>query len=555
MKNTKALFWAFMKDIQMDKPKERGRRIKNWVLTLFAVFCVFLPVVVGSAILLYLMTKSLSGAGQEAFAIQLIYGLITVFTVIFSINVVFSELYFSDDIPHLLPLPLKGREIVGGKFAAAFMSENIIQFMLVLACVIGFGLADKMNPVMWILSFAGGFFLSVVPMAYCAILGILIMSFTKVVKSKDAIRKISLIFILVIMILLIGSVSTIRDSDIDNLVVRAASSGVPFIRIMNIIFPEIRLLAVFMAEGSIPALLGYCGITILSVLILLLVADLFYLSSVTELGESNHKKKKAVSITKASLRERSAFRACVSRDWKNLVRTPVYFTNCVAVTFIWPALVWVAMKILRINVSRGPLSARYLADSSHLPIAFLLLGFGVGFIMTSMNSLGSNAFSREGDNFEYMKYIPVSYRLQWQAKALISLLVSAAGTVPFLLFIGFYMKAPVGHTLLACLLDLLAIITVTYFGLLMDAMNPKLVWSDALSALRENENTFFCMGVAIVTAGALGTGLYFLSSAAGVYAAGLCGAGVMLVLGLLVYRRSMTRGVSYLEEVLEGSNR
>ncbi len=551
MKNTIILYNAFMKDIRMDKPKERGRRIKNVVLSLFAVFCIFLPVVIGSAVLLYLMTKSLAGAGHEAFGVQLIYGLISIFTVIFGIHVIFTELYFSDDIPRLLPLPLKGREIVGGKFAAAFMSENIIQFILVLACVIGFGLAAKLNPVMWVLSFVAGFFLSVVPMAYCAILGILIMSFTRIVRSKDTVRKISLIFMLLILILLAGSVSTIRDSDIDSLVVRAASSKMPFIRIMNILFPQIRLLAVFMAEGSIPALLGYFAISAASVGILLLAADLFYIDSVTELGESQHKKRHARAMTARSLRGRSAFRACLGRDWKTLVRTPVFFTNCVAVTFIWPLFVWIASKILRTDIHRSALSARYLAEDSRMPAIYLIFCLGIGFIMTAMNSLASNAFSREGAHFEYMKYIPVSYRIQWNAKAFISVAVSTAGTVPFLLFFGIYVKAPVWETGLGILLDVLAILVVTYFGLLMDAMNPKLVWSDALSALRENENTFFCMAVAIVTAGALGTGLFFLAKAVGEIPAGLIAAAVLLILTVILYRRGMTKGLSYLEDVLE----
>lgn len=93
------------------------------------------------------------------------YGLISIFTVMLGINVVFNELYFSEDIQHILPLPIKPWEIAGAKLLAVFMNENVIQFMIVLACNIGFCLAVSANPLMWIVSIAAGFTLSVAPTA------------------------------------------------------------------------------------------------------------------------------------------------------------------------------------------------------------------------------------------------------------------------------------------------------------------------------------------------------------------------------------------------------
>ena len=82
-------------------------------------------------------------------------------------------------------------------------------------------------------------------------------------------------------------------------------------------------------------------------------------------------------------------------------------------------------------------------------------------------------------------------------------------------------------------------------GMLLDSVNPKLVWEDALSALRENYNTFFCMAIAIGIAAALGGICVALYLLAGVSVTLLgCGILVLTVLfDLWLYHRSMTRGV------------
>ena len=82
-------------------------------------------------------------------------------------------------------------------------------------------------------------------------------------------------------------------------------------------------------------------------------------------------------------------------------------------------------------------------------------------------------------------------------------------------------------------------------GMLMDSVNPKLVWEDALSALRENYNTFFGMAIAIVIAAVLG-GLAVLGFRLAGLSVLLLGCGMLvLLLGLCAYfyRRAMTRGI------------
>ena len=548
MNNYRRLTKVFLKDIAYDPPKDKGRKVQILVLTIFAVVCIMIPIAVGSGLFTYLMTGSLVRAGHSAFGIQVMFHLISIFTMVFGINVIFNELYFSTDIDRLLPLPLRGREIAAAKFSAAYKMENVMQFILILACTIGFGLATDMPLWRWPIAILLGLTLSLIPMLYCAILGILLMAFTRVVKSRDTVRKISVVFMLVVFALMALALTTLKKVDVDSWIVNAASQDIPFVRIMNVVFFENALLVEFLNDGAVLPILLSAVLHLVILAIFLLVADRFYINSVSRLGEGTHRKKSTAHADRAlqnALMKRSAFRSYVSKEWKILRRTPVFFTNCILITWIWPVFVVIAGVMTGTDMAPGAIRDRIGDGESGFALAVMIAAFAAPFIMGAMNSLGSNAFSREGKHYEVLQFLPVPVRTQWNAKAAIGIVVSFLGTAPFFLFFGIYGAVPVLQLILYILIAAAASVAVTYMGMLLDSVNPKLVWEDALSALRENYNTFFCMAIAIGIAAALGGICVALYLLAGVSVTLLgCGILVLTVLfDLWLYHRSMTRGV------------
>ena len=119
MNNYKRLIRVFNRDISYEPPQDKIRRVQLKALAAFAVIFIMIPVAVGSGLFTYLMTRSLIRAGHGEFGLLVMYHLISIFTMVFGINVVFNELYFSRDLERLLPLPLKGREIAAAKFTAS----------------------------------------------------------------------------------------------------------------------------------------------------------------------------------------------------------------------------------------------------------------------------------------------------------------------------------------------------------------------------------------------------------------------------------------------------
>ena len=523
-----------------------NKKRKAWILgfTAFVLLFVVIPVTVMTGFFTFILTKGLMQTGHPEFGIKLMYGLISIFTVVFGINVIFNELYFEDDISYLLPLPLKAEELVLSRFIAVFIGENMMQFAVVIAVVTGFGLAHPMNLLQWIFSLILGFLLPVIPMAVIAIAGMLLMTFTRFIKKKETVRRIS--YAIIILILAAGAMMllSIDISEIVIFIIEGTASNILFVKILDAIFPQTGLIADFMATGSFWPVLVFAALCLLSLVLLSVCARLFYMESVTRLNETTHVQKNAASAVPVIYR--SAGKSLFVKEMRMLVRTPAFLTNCVAANFVWPAFVLIFAKILRADLGRTAVS-EYFAGQPHKTAAMAVI-LAITMVTAAMNCLGSDSFSREGKGFDYIKYIPVSYRLQWNVKTAAAMVWTLAGTVPFFVFFVIYAKFDVVTAILSIILVIASAFFVTELGMLLDSLNPKLFWLDALSALRENYNTVFCMGITIVICGLLAGGLFLPFSPlllAGIEAVLLCAADIIL------YQISMKAGVRNIVQVGE----
>ena len=502
---------TFIAAIGMSEPQDKRRKIMIAILSAFGVFGVLLPVTIAVGVLVKLMTETLQPIGCESMGIQLMFHIICLFTVIFGINVIFNEFYFSNDIEFLLPWPLRAYQIVASKFTAAFYNENIMQFLLVLACIIGYGIGSGMGILNWILSLIGIVTLPIIPLAYCGIVSMLLMAFTRVIRNKDLIQRLSVVLIFIMVIALVGSIGFLQNMDIDTYVQTLASGDQTFFNVMNYVFPNVPLFVKTFSEGNLVAMLLYIVANIIVVGIMLLLSEALYFRGVIGMTSSNsNTKKKDIDKLLESCKQRNAGFSYFMKDVRILTRTPVFFTNCIAINFLWPIFVYAMLEIQHFDISISNLRQLYASKDLRIQLVFLLGIVGISVLVAAINSLSSNAISREGKHFSFMKYIPVSYWTQWNAKAFIGIIFPAAGVLVFFIPVCILLQIPVLHILLFTLLSLMSITFVSYMGIYIDSIQPKLIWDDEMSALRENYNTFFSMTISIAFTAIVCVGGFFL---------------------------------------------
>ena len=502
---------TFIAAISMSAPQDKRRKVMITILSLFGIFGVLLPVTITVGVLVNLMTVTLQPVGCEPMGIQLMFHVICLFTLIFGINVIFNEFYFSNDIEYLLPWPLQAYQIIASKFTAAFINENMMQFLLVGACVVGYGIASGMGILNWILSIIGVLTLPIIPLVYCGIISMLLMAFTRVIRNKDLIQRLSVALIFILLIILVGSIGFLQDMDIDNYVETLASGDNSFFNAMNVIFPNVPLLIKTFTEGDLLALLGYILANAVAIVIMLLLSEVLYFRGVIGLTSSNsNRKTKDIDKLIGTCKQRNPGFSYFMKEVRILTRTPVFFTNCVAINFLWPIFIYAMIKIQHYEISIANLRRLYAARDIRIQLFFLLGIVGISILVSSMNSLSSNSISREGKHFSFMKYIPVSYWTQWNAKALVGILFPAIGVLIFFIPACVIIQVPLVHILLFTLLSLMSISFVSYMGIYIDSIQPKLIWDDEMSALRENYNTFFSMAISIAFTLIICVGGFFL---------------------------------------------
>lgn len=471
-------------------------------MAVFAMVCVFgvlLPTIIGVGVLVKVMTDAFLPLGCGTAGIQVMLQVICIFTVVFGILVIFNELYFSNDIEYLLPWPLRAWQIVASKFTAAYMNENIMQCLLVLSCIVGFGIGAGIGPLNWVLSIIGIITLPIIPLAYCAIVGMLLMSFTRLIRNKDVIQRVTVLALFLVLLNFVGSISTIKNMDIIAYVGQVASGKSGGLVVLNYVFPHVLLFVKMIGEGSLIATVEYFLLHMIVLVIMLVIAELVYFRGVIGLtSASGTAKKEEIEKLVSSSRQHSAAWSYFLKEVRILVRTPVFFTNCVGINFVWPVFVYAMYKLQNTNSSLQRLRDLYVIGDERLQVGFLVGIVGISVLITAINSISSGSISREGKNFSFMKYIPVPYALQWHVKAMVGILFPVAGMLIYLLPFLIIMKFPILHILYLTVICVLAITFVGYMGIYVDSTQPKLVWDDEMNSLRENYNTFFAMGLAML---------------------------------------------------------
>ena len=492
---------TFISALSMSKTKDKKRKIVIIFLSLFAIFGIMLP----GALLLgffvgtstYNIVSMNAGTSINTFIFQLVLEVIAIFTFVFGISVILNELYFTNDIEYILPWPLRIWQIVASKFTAAYIGENIMQVIFIISSLVGFGLGANIDGINWLLGFLGIVFLPILPMVYCTIICMIVMRFTKLIKNKDSVQKATIFIIFSILVVVLIAVSSLGDFDFNSFEGEISQLSNKYFNVLNILFPTINLYVKAVGTGNIIPFIGYILVSALAVFIMLVLAELLYFKGVINLSvNKNSIEENLNKLIKGSTQESQAL-AYFKKELRILMRTPTFYTHCIIVNFIWPIFAYAIFKASGSEMTFSFVRQNYISDYS-IQLFFIVFIVGISAFITSLNSISSNAISREGKHFHFMKSIPVEYKTQIFVKTLVGIVFSILGIMVFFIPSCLIMQIPFLHVIAYIILSILAITFVAYMGIYIDSLQPKLVWDDELSVLRENYNMFFSMAIVIV---------------------------------------------------------
>ena len=345
MKMYTKLIRTFLLSGEMPK-SEKKDKVKFYItLGIIATVCIFIPCFLLMTFLVGATTVGIKEeilsnsmyAGNIGNGLLLVIQFICIFSMIFGFNIILNTFYFSGDIDHILPLPIKPQTLISSKFMAVLISESIMEFLFLLAAFLGYLIVTDVNILTAAMSIIGVFTLPILPLVYCGIITLLVMRFTKLIKNKNNVLTILLLAsIIIIGIIAIGYVN---NDSITEFVKMLATGKIRFIDIMNWIFPSTYFLVKAVSNSSIGAFLIYIIINVSAYIIFMILAGKFYIPGVKRISNNDIHQKESIIKVLANTKKENYKRTYLKKELKLLTRTPSFFSNCVLSNLLWPIVI------------------------------------------------------------------------------------------------------------------------------------------------------------------------------------------------------------------------
>lgn len=507
MNNVRTLFNVYRANFEMPTPKKGLKGSLYLSFGLIAFFCIMLPCCLIVGYMTYIMSLALMVEHNTINALLSEVHIISAFSMIFSMLVVFNVLFFSSDREYMVTLPLSHWQLLSAKFWHTYMAESVMEFMVLISMFIGhfvaaahsYGAGNALGPVQILSAIIGTVVTPLLPLAYCTILSLVLMSVLKKVRSIKVFYHVSTILLLVFVAIFLLSFRGMGGVNVTNYMDSLSSGANLFLQICNILFFTVPLLGKAIGSGSILSLLLYLAGNAAVVAVMLFLGYLLYQEGLYTAGALGSCKKKA-DVSKLNLKSTSVFGTYVKKELKVLLRTRAYASNCFYINLLWPVGVLILFSLSENNENILRFLDLYREGYSRAALILLLIIIFIAFVASALNSLSSTAFTREGAHVDIIKYIPVPYETQMYAKAAVALIVTYPALVLTVILASFYVGWSALWSVYYCLLALSALILSIVTGLAMDSAAPFTLWDDEYSALRGNLNSFFNMAVIMVLA-------------------------------------------------------
>lgn len=511
----------------------------KWSIVLYAVLAIcLLPM----AILLYYMfstaLETLEMLNQTGSVLALGFHISSLVTFIFSIFLIPSVFYFSADNETLLSLPLKPQTILSGKLTVCLVYEYVFTLMIQVPMFIAYLQHADITPLYYIFALIIFLTIPIYPLILSSIIAMLVMRFVPFFKNRDRFNMLAgIVSVIFAFAFSFFFNSRSMSENPANLILMLTSGDNSLISLFSALFPGVPFASRALISSDIVQLLVYIGITAIAILVFLTAGKALYLQGVVGFSETSTSKKKLSDedLTKQN-QKRNVTRTYMIKELKLLVRTPVYFLNCIGMCFLMPIMLFVIYFTGDLSALAASLP-QSIKDTltEFLPYA-VLVGLAIGFFLSNMNLISSTAISREGQNISFMKYIPMSISKQIHAKLLSGIVMTILSLLITLVCVYILFPIlPISFYILGGVAAILSIIIGNYVGILIDILHPKLVWEQEAVAVKQNISGMIAMFLGMALAALMGFLIYITPYSMIVPACvGICI--VFLVLIIVLYK-------------------
>ena len=412
---------------------------------------------------------------------------ISFITLVSSIIYIISVFYFSNDIDLLIPMPIKSYKILTAKFLVVLIYQYIIDFFVLIPVWFIYGFEMKLGIMYYIYGAVIFFLVPIVPIIVASILLIIIMRLFSFGKNKEIMKAIGAV-LSIILTLSFTYLAKYGDSFFDTYIVNNTNlfntnilDSVPYLKLIIAAVENCNNyhgLFSMLFFSFFNAALFFC---------FLVLGNKIYLKSIigsSEIStkESNVKEKDLLKY----LKYRNQFLSYVSKEIKVIIRNPIYLINCVITPFIIPLVIMIAF----ITQKGIKVVFQMIKDlQSNINIS-TVIGFFIVFIiiLVGTNLVALTSISREKNAISIAKYIPMSYKKQVLAKAIVSFIIVSVPCFLILMCGMIFFRLSIFY----CIIILLLAMPISFYsamnGVLVDLKDPNINWQNETQMIKQNMN-------------------------------------------------------------------
>lgn len=459
----------------------------------------------------YSAIKSLMLINQPAVFLNLVFvmllGIGTMQIVITSLNI----LYFSKDLDFLLPLPITSIKIVISKLNCLVVSQYIMSALLVLPGIVMYGYLLELELAYYIVAILTLLLFPLILVAIVSLIVTIVMRFTKIIKNKEVIQYLTILLTLILIIGIQFFANTTNDNASGEEIAKGLLEVNGVVKNVSGIFPIVDL-----AINSIINYNNIKGIINLSILAILSIGGYFifafaisriYVKTVISLTTEKNKKSKNIDTNK-DIYVNDIFIAYIKKEFKLLVRNPIFFMQCVLPSIIFPIIIAVPAFMgvkdtgIDMNLLRNDLSLIINSSYGVMGTLTIIIFFFI------LNYTSVTAISRDGQNAVFMKYIPIELDKQIIFKIMPGIILNIIPIIYTIIFGVICIPNIQGKTYISVfIIALLINILNNFLMIIVDLKNPKLKWITEQAVVKQNINMLFVIafvGIEIVLVIVLG---------------------------------------------------
>lgn len=478
---------------------------KSLILGGIAFGIVFLFLSIMMTLFSYIVTKQLIQINQAYVFVNIL--LLMNFFILFTKSIFESLniLYFSKDLKLLLRMPIFPKDILHAKFLNMILSEYQMEIIMLGIPMLVYGILTRVNFLFYLYMFLVLLILPVIPILLTSLVIAIIMRFTNFIKNKSKVLYITIIismFLMSFVIMIFSNNHTISISGFRNLILKTNGLAESIAEYFVLIKPIMNTLLNYDDIEGFKNLILYYLESLICYFSIVFIISKIYLKGVigTTINSDKNKKNEFKELVLKDFESKKVKKAYIIKEWKTLLRTPIFCIECVIMPLIYPICILVIVlllirfaKLIGLDLIE---SFKSIVNSSLGTSIFLI----VGQVFYMLNFTSIIAISRDSNNAILIKFLPLDLYKQFEIKIRIGILINSLASIIVSILYLIFTK-----NLILTIIVLISLFFINIIGekckLLIDLQNPQMNWNSEYTMMKQNTNVMYELFYTFIVSG------------------------------------------------------